>query len=71
MPKQDVKEFPALVVSNRLLSAPEAQEILGVGKSTLYGLLRSKKDPIPSIKIGKNRRFNLDKLLWWIEKHEA
>lgn len=70
MPKLDVKEFPAMVVSNRLLTGPEAQEILGIGKSTLYSLLRSKKDPIPSIKIGKTRRFKLDKLLWWIEKHE-
>ncbi len=70
MPEVEVSKFPEAVVGNRLLSAPEVQEILGVGKSTLYALLKSKKDPIPSIKIGKNRRFKLDKLLWWIEKHE-
>lgn len=70
MSELEVHKFSESVVGNRLLSAPEVQQILGVGKSTLYGLLRSKKDPIPSIKIGKNRRFKLDKLLWWIDKHE-
>lgn len=70
MVELDVQKFPESVVGNRLLSPREVQEILGVGKTTLYGLLQSKKDPIPSIKIGNSRRFKLDKLLWWIEKHE-
>lgn len=70
MPELDEKKFPASVLDNRLLSPVEVQEILGIGKTGLYGLIKSKKDPIPSIKIGKNRRFNLAKVLWWIEKHE-
>lgn len=70
MSEVDIKQFPVAVTDNRLLSPREVQEILGIGKTGLYGLLKSKKDPLPSIKIGKNRRFNLAKVLWWIEKHE-
>lgn len=70
MVELEKKEFNGSVIANRLLSPSEVQEILGVGKTSLYSLIKSKKDPIPSIKIGKNRRFKLDKLLWWIEKHE-
>ncbi len=70
MSEVNAVRFPELIEGNRLLTAPEVQEILGVGKSTLYSLLKSKKDPIPSIKIGNSRRYKLDKLLWWIEKHE-
>lgn len=70
MPELADRKLPDAVHDNRLLSVSDVQEMLAIGKSTLYSLLRSKKDPIPSIKIGKNRRFKLDKLIWWIEKHE-
>lgn len=53
-----------------MLTPADVQKILRVSKPTLYSYLRG-KDPIPSYKIGKHRRFNLEKLLWWIEKHES
>lgn len=56
-------------VHARLLSATQVQGILGVSRTTLYTFLKG-KDPIPSFKFGKSRRFSLDKLNWWIEKHE-
>lgn len=70
MEQVDIEEVSPTVQANRLLSGREVQGILGIGKSALYAILRSKKDPIPSFKIGKSRRFKLDKLMWWIEKHE-
>ena len=65
-----VNEKEALIQANRLLSTHEAGKILGVSKTALFAYLRSKKDPIPSFKIGKYRRFKLDQLNWWIAKHE-
>lgn len=62
--------LPDAFHDSRLLSCRQAQEMLGLSKSSLYRLLLSKKDPIPSVKIGRIRKFKLDKLLWWIEKHE-
>ena len=59
-----------VIEQNRLLSPVDVQGILGISKRTLYTFLKSKKDPIPSIKIGNSRRFKLDKLMWWVEKHE-
>lgn len=70
MPELAEQKFSETVVGNRLLCGPEVQEILGISRSMLNNLIRNKKDPIPSIKIGKSRRFKLDKLMWWIEKHE-
>ncbi len=60
---------PDAFYDSRLLSTRQAQEMLGVGKVTLFRMLRNKKDPLPSCKIGRLRKFSLDKLLWWIEKH--
>lgn len=65
-----VPKMPAAFYESRLLSSRQAAEMLGVSKMTLWRFTQDKKDPIPSVKIGHNRKFKLDKLLWWIEKHE-
>lgn len=57
-------------VEYKLLSCAQVQGLLGISKTSLFNILRDKKDPIPSFKIGKNRKFKLDKVLWWIDKHE-
>ncbi len=64
-------KLPETLQRTRLLSFQEARQFLGVGNGTLYKLLHSKNDPVPSIKLGKLHKFQLDKLLWWIEKHES
>ncbi len=62
--------LPEAFQQSRLLSCRQAQEMLGISKASLFRLLAIKNDPIPSVKIGRARKFKLDKLLWWIEKHE-
>ena len=59
---------PVENLHNRLMSFDEARAFLGIGKGTFYKLLANKKDPVPSIKIGKLYKFQMEKLLWWIEK---
>lgn len=70
MPTTVEKEAPETFRQNRLLSFEEAREFFGVGKGKFYQMISAKKDPVPSIKIGKLYKFQLDKLLWWVEKHE-
>lgn len=67
----DTQTLPAAFYDSRLLTVKQLEEMMGIKKSAIYNLLRNKTDPIPSVKIGKHRRFKLDKVLWWIEKHEA
>ncbi len=61
---------PTVVQEFRMLTPVQVQKMLGIGKTTLYALIKRRKDPIPSQKIHKSRRFRIDKLMWWIEKQE-
>jgi excisionase family DNA binding protein len=63
--------LPKELQHSRLLSTKQAQEMLGVGKVTLFKMLRNKKDPLPSFKIGRLRKFRLDQLTWYIDKHSV
>lgn len=54
----------------RLLSVEEAVQLLKVGRTTLFGLVARKKNPIPSVRIGKSRRFPFDKVRWWMDNLE-
>lgn len=63
-------KLPDAFYESRLLSCRQVQDMMGISKGTLFNLLRNKKDPFPSVKIGRNRKFKLDKVLWWIDKHE-
>lgn len=51
----------------RLLSADEVIKFLKISRTTLYELSIRKKNPIPSVKIGKSRRFPFDKVRFWME----
>lgn len=70
MPVSAAVKTPEAFQQNRLMSFDEARKFLGLGKGSMYKLIASKKDPIPSLKIGRLHKFQLEKLLWWIEKHE-
>jgi len=54
----------------RLLSADEVVHLLKVSRTTLYSLAARKLNPIPSVKIGKSRRYPFDKVLGWMENLE-
>ncbi len=51
----------------RLLSVDETIQLLKVSRTTLFGLVSRKKDPIPSVRIGKSRRFPFDKVRSWMD----
>lgn len=50
--------------SARLLTAPEAAESLRLGKRRLWSL--SKCEALPSLKIGRSRRYNPIELDAWV-----
>lgn len=70
MPPPTEAPLPAAFYENRMLTFKQTEEMLGVKKAKLFKLLKDKKNPLPSYKIGGSRKFKLDKLIWWIEKQE-
>ena len=64
-------KMPDAAIQGRLLSCRQVQEMLGVSIATIFRLIKNKKDPLPSVKIGRMLKFPLDKVLWWIEKHAS
>jgi excisionase family DNA binding protein len=52
-----------------LLRAEEAQEILGLGRTKVYELIRTKE--LPSVKIGGSVRIPLDELKEWIRQKKT
>lgn len=53
-----------------LLTVDELAASLKVKKSHIYDLTRNKKDPIPHVRIGRYPRFELSKVLPWLEEKE-
>jgi len=51
-----------------LLNVEELAEKLKVNKSHIYDLTRHKKDSIPHVRIGRYPRFDLSKVLTWLEE---
>jgi len=58
-----------MVPVNRLLTASEMAEILGVKPSTIYQWTHQRF--IPHVKLGRLVRFNLEKVMKWVEKKES
>ncbi len=52
--------------TNLLLSVEEAAELLGVSRTTVYDLLRTRT--LGSVRIGRCRRISLDALQEYVEK---
>lgn len=53
----------------RLITVKEASELLSINPFSLYKLALQKR--IPSIKLGKLRRFKESELIAWVEKHRV
>ena len=51
-----------------LLTVNELAASLKVKNSHIYDLTRNKKDPIPHVRIGRYPRFELSKVLTWLEE---
>ncbi len=64
-------KIPDALHQSRLLNCHQVQEMMNISRTTLQRLIHNKTDPLPSLKFLKTRRFQLDKVLWWIEKQES
>lgn len=62
----EVKKLPEDAAEARLLDAWQTAEMLGVSRSMLHKLSHQKVNPVPSVRIGKARRYPLDKVRGWI-----
>ncbi len=50
-----------------LLTVEELAQALKVPKSWIYGCTRKKRDSIPHVRVGRYPRFELPKVLAWLE----
>jgi excisionase family DNA binding protein len=55
-------------LSQPLLTAEQAAELLGVPRSSVYDYARRRNDPLPSVQIGRHRRFVLPDLGEWVDR---
>lgn len=52
-----------------LMRADEVAELLAVRPSTIYELSRRRQDPLPSIRIGRSKRFDRAAVARWVADH--
>ncbi len=65
-----LRDLPPEVQPHQLLSRGQLSRLLAISRTTAYRMINRQKDPIPSVKIGGQRRFRLDKLLKWLDTQE-
>ena len=51
---------------DQFLEVEEVMALLKISRTTLYQLMRRKLNPLPSVQIGKCRRFALEKVRGWV-----
>jgi excisionase family DNA binding protein len=52
-----------------LLRAEDVAELLAVQPSTVYELSRRRHDPLPSVRIGRSKRFERTAVAQWVAAH--
>ena len=52
-----------------LLTAANIAELLGIPRSSIYDYARRKHDPLPSVEIGRHRRFIRRDVEGWLAEH--
>ncbi len=62
-----VTELPRDMHEVRFLDVEQVRKVLKCSRGHLYSLISRKKNPLPSVKVGKSRRFPLDKMRWWMD----
>lgn len=50
-----------------LLTAGEVAQLLGIPRSSVYEYARRKLTPLPSLQIGRHRRFFRDEIEAWLD----
>lgn len=56
-------------MSEKLITVKDASELLSINPFSLYKMALQRK--IPSVKLGKLRRFKESELMAWVEKHRV
>jgi excisionase family DNA binding protein len=57
---------PLVSLAEPLLTAEQVAALLGVPRSSIYEYARRRRDPLPSIEIGRHRRFYRADLERWL-----
>ena len=68
MRKRQIQAAVQPVVPNQLLSIPEIARVLSIGRTKVYGLIKT--DGLPVVRLGTATRVSLASLHRWIEQHE-
>ena len=59
---------PHVRLDRPLLTAAQVAELLAVPVSSVYDYARRFRDPLPSITIGRHRRFDRDTVADWLSR---
>jgi excisionase family DNA binding protein len=51
------------------MRAEEVAALLAVRPSTIYELSRRRQDPLPSVRIGRSKRFDRSAVARWVAEH--
>lgn len=62
---------PPVSLSEPLMTAAEVAVLLGVPRSSIYEYARRLHDPLPTIEIGRHRRFLRSDLEQWLTAQRA
>jgi excisionase family DNA binding protein len=62
---------PGGVLSAPLMRAEDVATLLAVKRSTVFELSRRRVDPLPSIKIGRSKRFDRAAVTEWVAAHST
>ncbi len=55
-------------LSEALLTADDVAALLSVPRSSVYEYARRRYEPLPSLLIGRHRRFYRSEIEWWLLK---
>jgi excisionase family DNA binding protein len=54
------------VLASPLMRAEEVADLLSIKTSTVYELSRRRRDPLPSVRIGRSKRFDRRAIARWV-----
>jgi excisionase family DNA binding protein len=57
------------VLVSPLMRAEEVADLLAIRTSTVYELSRRRRDPLPSVRIGRSKRFDRRAVARWVDAH--
>jgi excisionase family DNA binding protein len=61
-------EYPAIALNEPLITAADVAVLLAVPRSSVYEYARRLHDPLPSVLIGRHRRFHRTAIERWLAR---